>query len=86
MISFKFLIVGFQLQRRTVPRPKLKIKKSELKISSARRDGQDLAALVESARRTHAVRHIRRIALRAFVQLRQFQHAVVSAAHALPAR
>jgi hypothetical protein len=86
MISFKFLIVGFQLKRRTVPRPKLKIKKSELKISRACRDGQDLAALVKSARRTNAVRHIRRVALRAFVQLRQFQHTVVSAALTLPAR
>jgi hypothetical protein len=86
MISFKFLIVGFQLKRRTVPRPKLKIKKSELKISRACRDGQDLAALVKSARRTNAVRHIGRVALRAFVQLRQFQHAVVSAALTLPAR
>jgi len=52
----------------------------------ARRDGQNLAAFVEAARRTNAMRQIRCVALRAFVQLREFEHAVVSAALMLPAR
>jgi hypothetical protein len=54
--------------------------------SGARRDGQDLAALVKAARRADPVRNGWLAALRAFAQLRQFQHAVVSAAHFLPAR
>ena len=45
----------------------------------------DLAALVKSARRTNAVRNVWLGALRTFADLRQFQHAVVSAAHTLPA-
>jgi hypothetical protein len=49
-------------------------------------DGQNLTALVKATGRTHAVRHRRRVALRAFAQLREFEHAVVSAAHTLPAR
>jgi hypothetical protein len=60
---------------------KLKIKN----FSSARRDSQNLTAFVKAAGRTHAVRHRRRVALRAFAQLREFEHAVVSAAHTLPA-
>ena len=52
----------------------------------ARRDGQHLAALVKAARRADPVRNGRLAALRAFAQLRQFQHAVVSAALTLPAR
>jgi hypothetical protein len=66
--------------------PNLKLKTKIKNSSRARRDGQDLAALVKAARRTNAVRHIRRVALRTFVQLRQFEHAVVSAALTLPAR
>ena len=54
--------------------------------SGARRDGQDLTALVKTARRADPVGNGRLAALRAFAQLRQFQHAIVSAAHALPAR
>jgi len=54
--------------------------------SGARRDAQDLAALVKAARRADPVGNGGLAALRAFAQLRQFQHAVISAAHALPAR
>jgi hypothetical protein len=51
----------------------------------ARRDAQNLAAFVVTARRTDAMWHIRRSALRASLQLRQFQHAVIGTAHTLPA-
>jgi hypothetical protein len=54
--------------------------------SGAGRDGQDLATLVKAACRADPVRNGGLAALRAFAQLRQFQHAVVGAAHALPAR
>jgi hypothetical protein len=54
--------------------------------SGARRHAQNLTAFVKAARRTDPVGNRRLAALRAFAQLRQFQHAVVGAAHALPAR
>jgi hypothetical protein len=60
--------------------------KLKLKILRARLDGQHLAALVKSAGRADAVRHIRRVALGAFAQLRELEHTVVSPAHMLPAR
>jgi hypothetical protein len=53
--------------------------------SRACRDAQNLATFVIAARRTDAVRHIRRSTLRASAQLGQFQHTVVSTAHTLPA-
>jgi len=49
-------------------------------------DRQHLAPLVITARRADPVRHMRLGALRTFADLRQFQHAVVSAAHFHPAR
>jgi len=55
-------------------------------LSRAGSDGQHLASLVKAARGTDAMGHIRRIALGTLIQLRQFQHAVVSAALVLPAR
>ena len=67
-------------------RAQLKIQNSKLKLSRAGGDADNLAAFVKAARRANPVRHIRRIALRTFAQLRQFQHAVVGAAHPLPAR
>jgi hypothetical protein len=66
--------------------PNLKLKIKIKNSSRARRDSQYLAALVKAAGRTHAVRHRRRVALRTFAQLWQFENAVVSPAHALPAR
>jgi hypothetical protein len=66
--------------------PNLKLKTKIKNFSSDRRDSQNLAALVETAGRTHAVRNRWRVALRAFAQLRKFEHAVVSAALTLPAR
>src|SRR5712672_1675377 len=54
--------------------------------SSARRHGQDLAALVIAASRTNAVRNVGRITLRTLAQLRELQHAVVSATHFHAAR
>jgi hypothetical protein len=53
--------------------------------SRTRRDTQNLAAFVITARRTNPVWYIRRGTLRANAQLRQFQHAVVSAALTHPA-
>jgi hypothetical protein len=52
---------------------------------SARRNGQDLTALVKTAGRADAVRNIRRIALRALAQLRELEDTVISPAHALAA-
>jgi hypothetical protein len=51
----------------------------------ARRDGQNLAAFVKSARRADAVRNVGFGALRTFADLRQGHHAVVSPAHFHPA-
>jgi hypothetical protein len=53
--------------------------------SGTRRDGQNLTAFVETAGRTNPVRHIRLRALGTGADLRQFKHAVISAAHTLPA-
>src|SRR5580765_1146603 len=54
--------------------------------SSARRPGQDLTALVIAASRTNAVWYVGRITLRTLAQLRELQHAVVSATHFHAAR
>jgi len=51
----------------------------------AGRNGEHLASLVKAARGTDAMRHKRRIALRTFAQLRELEHAVISAALTLPA-
>src|ERR1700733_4848600 len=48
-------------------------------------DGQHLAAFVKATGRAHAMRHVRRVAFRTLVHLRQFEHAVVGPALALPA-
>jgi hypothetical protein len=52
---------------------------------SSGRDSQDLAALVKAARRADPVWDIRRGTLRTHTQLWQFQDAIISPAHALPA-
>jgi hypothetical protein len=58
----------------------------KLKISSGTRcDGQHLAALVKSARGTDAVWNVWLGTLRTFADLRQCQHAVISAALTHPA-
>jgi hypothetical protein len=49
-------------------------------------DRQNLTALIITARRANPVGHMWLGALRTFADLRQFQHAVVSATHFLPAR
>jgi hypothetical protein len=62
-----------------------KFKTENSNFLRAGRDGQHLAAFVKTARRADPVRNIRLGALRAFAQLRQFHHAVVSAALTHPA-
>lgn len=47
-------------------------------------DADDLPAFVKATGRTNPVGNIWRGALRTSAQLRQFQHAVVGAAHSLP--
>jgi hypothetical protein len=54
-------------------------------VLSGRFHRNDLAAFVKAARRANPVRHSGRGALRALVELRQFQDAVVGAAHPLAA-
>ncbi len=49
-------------------------------------DRQNLASLVITTGRADPVRHMRLGALRTFADLRQFQHAVISTTHFLPAR
>jgi hypothetical protein len=83
--SFLVFNFWFQVESR-YGRPNPKIQNRKANPSGARRDCQHLAALVKAARRTDPVRDIRRIALRALVHLWKLEHAVVSAALALPAR
>jgi hypothetical protein len=84
----EFLVFGFWFFSRRHKQSLYPAKNSKRKTQNwlcARRDAEDLAAFVESAGRAHAVRDVRSIALGAFAQLRELEHAVVSAAHALPA-
>ena len=54
-------------------------------ILRSRRNADDLAAFIKATSRANPVRDVGRGALRAGAELRQFQHAVVGTAHALPA-
>ncbi len=60
-----------------LPRPEME--------SSASGHGENLPALVKATRRADAMRYVGGVALRAGAQLRQAQHAVIRAAHALTA-